>query len=219
LKLLCSRGFVPVRVFTDPQSSFRTLTTSFENIVIDSSGAGDYVPKVNIKIGRIKGVYRGVKPELPWRLPPLLVRDLVAYAVSRINIRRTTAINQNVCPRVLFIGLRVDFYKELSLAFGDYCEVFDGSDNMSKSRSVPCIALYPCSNVTGSWNFYKLLSKTRIRRLIWKKMITTDSFVEKMNALVEEETVARLDQNAIEEEVEKAIRENVEEIGESEELT
>jgi len=121
LELLRSRGFVPVRVFTDPQSLFRTLTTRFENVVIDSSGAGDYVPKVDIKIRRIKEVYRGVKLELPWKLPPLLVRDLMTYAVLQINIRRTTAINQNVCPRVLFTGLRSDFRKELSLAFGDCC--------------------------------------------------------------------------------------------------
>jgi hypothetical protein len=55
---------------------------SFENVVIDPSGAGDYVPKVDTKIRRIKEVYRGVKSDLPWKLPPMLVKDLVAYAVS-----------------------------------------------------------------------------------------------------------------------------------------
>jgi hypothetical protein len=119
LELLRSRGFTPTRMHTDPQNSFRSLTTSFENVVIDTSGGGDFVPKVNIKIRRIKEVYRGVKAELPWKLPPLLVKDLVAYAVSRINIRQTMAISQNVCPKVLFTGLQVDFRKELSLAFGD----------------------------------------------------------------------------------------------------
>jgi len=93
----------------------------------------------------------------------------------------------------------VDFCKELSLAFEDYCEVFDGSDNTSKSRSVPCVALYPCSNVTGSWNFYNLLTKKRIRRSIWKKMVTTSSFAEKMNALVGEEVTLEPEQNTAEE--------------------
>jgi len=40
---------------------------------------------------------------------------------------------------VLFTGLRLDFCKELGLAFGDYCEVFDGTDNTSRARSVPCV--------------------------------------------------------------------------------
>lgn len=41
LELLHSRGFTPIRVHTDPQSSFKTLITNFENVVIDMSGAGD----------------------------------------------------------------------------------------------------------------------------------------------------------------------------------
>jgi hypothetical protein len=86
-------------VHTDPQSSFRTLTTNFENVVIDTSGAGDFVPKVDVKIRSIK--------------------------------------------------------------------------------EVPCIALYLCCNATGSWNFYNLVSRKRIRRMIWKKMVMTGLFVEK----------------------------------------
>jgi hypothetical protein len=64
LKLLCSRGFTPVRVHTDPQSSFRAIATSFENVIINVSGAGDFVPRVDVKIRRIKEVYRSVKSSL-----------------------------------------------------------------------------------------------------------------------------------------------------------
>jgi hypothetical protein len=81
--------------------------------------------------------------------------------------------------------MRVDYRKELSLAFGDYCEVFDGMDNTSKQRSVPCIALYPCCNATGSWIFYSLESQKRLRRTTWKKMVTSEDIVKRMNALVE----------------------------------
>jgi hypothetical protein len=48
---------------------------------------------------------RGVKVTLPWKLPPVLLKDLVAFAVSRTNIKRSTAVSQNVCARVsLIIG-------------------------------------------------------------------------------------------------------------------
>ncbi len=46
-------------------------------------------------------------------------------------------------------------------------------------KEVPCIALYLCCNATGSWNFYNLVSRKRIRRMIWKKMVMTGLFVEK----------------------------------------
>jgi hypothetical protein len=47
------------------------------------------VAKVDTKIQRIKETYRKVKHGLPWKLLKVLVRDLVAYAVSQLNIRRT----------------------------------------------------------------------------------------------------------------------------------
>jgi len=53
IELLRSRGFNPIRVHADPQSAFWNLTAKFENIVIDTGGAGDYVPKVDVQIRRI----------------------------------------------------------------------------------------------------------------------------------------------------------------------
>jgi hypothetical protein len=88
-------------------------------------------------------LYRSVKAGLKWKFPPSLVKDLVAYSVFLINICRTTAINLNVCPHILFTGMQSNYKKELEIAFGDYVEVYDGTENTSKSRSVPCIALYP----------------------------------------------------------------------------
>jgi hypothetical protein len=149
IDLLRSKGFTPIRVHTDPQSAFRSLSTKFENIVIDTGGAGDYVPKVDIEICRIKEMVRGIKATLPWKLPPILLKDLVAFAVSRINIKWSTAASHNICARIQVTGIKPDYRKRLSLGFGDYCKVYDGMDNMTQSRTVPCISLYPCCNYTG----------------------------------------------------------------------
>jgi hypothetical protein len=183
-------------VHTDPQSAFRALTTSFENVVIDVGGAQDFVPAVDTKIRRVKEIYRAIKSTLPWPLPNMLVQDLVAYVVSRLNMRRTTAINHNVAPRVMFTGLKADFRKEMELSFGDYCEVYDGTENTSKSRSIPCVALYPCCNATGSWVFLNLVTKKRVRRSQWKRMMATEEFIVKMKAFVEvvDETLTETNQ-------------------------
>ena len=82
--------------------------------------------------------------------------------MSRINIRRLTVLSQNLCARVAFTGLKPDFWKELLLGFSDYCKIYDSTDNTTKSMSIPCVALYPCCNMTGSWAFYSLLTKIRI---------------------------------------------------------
>jgi hypothetical protein len=76
LELLCSRGFIPTVVIMDPQSEFHALTTQFPGVIIDVGGAGDYVSKVDATICCIKELYRSVKAGLPWKLPPMLVKDL-----------------------------------------------------------------------------------------------------------------------------------------------
>jgi hypothetical protein len=82
LELLCSRGFIPTMVYTDPQSAFCSLTTQYPGVVIDIGGARDYVSKVDAKIRCIKELYRSVKSGPLWKLPPLLVKDLMAYAIA-----------------------------------------------------------------------------------------------------------------------------------------
>jgi hypothetical protein len=98
-----------------------------------------------------------------------------------IFVEPLTALNENVCPKVLFTGVKVNYKKELELAFGDYCEVYNGTDNTSASRSVPCIALYPANNSTGSWEFMNLTTKTRVKRSQWKAMVMTELIIDVMN--------------------------------------
>ena len=179
--MLRSRGFVPTIIYTDPAPGFQANVNLLPGIIIDTGGAQDNNAKVDIKIRRVKELCRCVKESLPWQIPKTLIKDLVAYAVARINIRRTTAMNVNICPKVLFTGIKVNYNKELSLEFGTYAEVYDGTDNTAKSRSVPCIALYPSNNSTGSWEFLNLKTKSRIRRSHWVKMKTSELIVNIMN--------------------------------------
>jgi hypothetical protein len=116
----------------------------------------------------------------------------VCYTVGRLNIRRTTSLASNLSPYRLFTGTRVNYKKSLQLAFGDYAEVFDGSDNISRSRTIPCIALHPCNNATGSLEFLNLISGKRGRRSNWTKMVTTKMIIDKMNNM----TAAKITEEA-----------------------
>jgi hypothetical protein len=58
------------------------MTQDFQGVEIDVGGVADYVTKVDAKIRRIKETYRKVKHGLPWKLPRVLVKDLVGYSVS-----------------------------------------------------------------------------------------------------------------------------------------
>jgi hypothetical protein len=90
LETLRERDFEPVVVYVDPASALMTLRGQFPGVVVDPSGAGDNVPKVDVQIRRVKEMYRTVKAGLPWSLPSTRVKDLVMYCVSRINLRTTS---------------------------------------------------------------------------------------------------------------------------------
>jgi hypothetical protein len=47
---------------------------------------------------------RSVVSGLHYRLPKDRVKDLVAYAVVRLNLRSTDVLVSNECPRVRFTG-------------------------------------------------------------------------------------------------------------------
>jgi hypothetical protein len=134
LNLLRELSFQLNLVYIDPASGLMSLCTQFPGVVIDPCGAGDYVPKIDIRIRQLKEMYRTVKAGLAWNLPKSQVKDLIMYCVSRINLRRTSALDGTVCPKVLFTGLKPNYRKELSLAFGDYVEVHTGTDNTSLER-------------------------------------------------------------------------------------
>jgi hypothetical protein len=160
---------------------------------VDITGAGDHLDKVDAKIRRIKETVRSVTAGLPWKVPDDRVKDLVTYCVSRINTRRTTASNDNSAPRVRFTGIKVNYHKEYSLGFGEYCECYNPkviSNNSEQPRTEPCIALYPAANATGSWIFLNLNTNKYVRRSSWVKMSTTDLVVRRMNELAKTDAAA-----------------------------
>jgi hypothetical protein len=52
---------------------------------------------------------------------------------------------------------------------------------MACNHSVPCTALYPCNNKTGSWTFLNLSTKQFVRYLQWKKIRTIEAIISQMN--------------------------------------
>jgi hypothetical protein len=186
LGLLRERNFQPQLMYIDPASGLLSLRTQFPGVVIDVCGAGDHVSKVDIRIRRLKEMYRAVKAGLPWALPKSRIKDLVFYCTSRMNIRRTSAMDGTVCPRVLFTGRPVDYKKELLVAFGDYVEAYEGTDNTSRARSSACIALYPVGNSTGSWVLWKIETRSRVRRSNVTKLVTSDLIKQAMDAVTRE---------------------------------
>ncbi len=115
INLLRSRGFEVRRVLVDPHKSFIGLTGSFPGTAIDAAGAGDHLDKVDDKIRRVKEMMQSIIAGLPYRLDKAKIKDLATYVVIGMNVHRTSALTDNVCPRMKFTGLKVDYKKEFGL--------------------------------------------------------------------------------------------------------
>jgi hypothetical protein len=148
INTLRSRGFEPIRVMIDPHKSLVALQEAFPGVEIDLSGAGDHLDKIDTKIRHLKELMRSMIADLSYKLPKDRMKDLVTYAVSRMNIRSTKALNNEASPRVRLTGFKPDFNHEFGLAFGDYEEEYDPkssdkSNDVTMPWTEPCIALYP----------------------------------------------------------------------------
>ena len=194
INVLKSHGYNVGTVHMDPQRGVTSLKGQILGAVIDESGAGDHTPILDAKIRRLKEMIRSVLAALPWKCPRQMGPDVVSYSTTRHNIRPSTCNGSGVAPRVALTGMKPRYKKELSIAFGDYCECRDPtakSNDASAKRTTPCIALYPVGNSKGSWVFLNIDTKRRVRRSQWKKMVTTQIIIDRMNEMAgDEETLA-----------------------------
>ena len=186
INYLRSGGFAPRAAYLDDQPGFAALVGHIPGVQVDIAGAGDHMDKIDAKIRRLKEMIRSIYTGLPWKLPDMMIKDLVKYAVSRMNLKKSSSNGEVESPRVAFTGRKPNYVKELSIGFGDYCEVYRNnvtSNDVTQARTVPCIALRPAGNATGSWWMLNMKTKMRLRTSNWTKLVTTDTIVQVINAM------------------------------------
>jgi hypothetical protein len=194
LTTIRSRGFEPTKIYVDPHKTFTTLANAYPGVAVDVSRAGDHLDKADSKICRIKEMMRCAISDLPYKLDKSRFKDLATYVVSRINLRRTLVLTDNVAPRVKITGVIGDYHKEYGLSFGDHAEVYapkaqKESNNVLVPRTEPYIALYPTANRNGSWIFFNLNTRAYAWRTQWKKLPVNSLVIRTMNELAGEEIV------------------------------
>ncbi len=58
------------------------------------------------------------------------MEDLEAYIILfHMDIHRATALTENICPRALLTGVKVNYKNELPVAFWVYMDAYEETDN------------------------------------------------------------------------------------------
>ena len=191
-------GFNVRIAFVDPFKSLVGLRGSIPGVEVQSTGAGDHLPKLDIRIRRVKEMARAVLNGLDYKLPLSFVNQLVTFCVCRINVMTTSSLTGNWCPRVRLTGRKVDFRKEYALTFGEYVEARNPKvvSNSMAPRTEPCLALYPTLNANGSWKLYNMKTKKLVNRSQFIKVkVTPDNIINAMNMMAQKGHVKAEDIN------------------------
>ena len=182
-------------ILTDGEKGVVALRGNYEGqgIRVNPAGAGQHVPVVENKIRQLKERIRATVSALPFQLPFSLMRFLVFFCVSRLNIMpRGTRVDER-SPRELLTGRKLDYKRDLRYCFGDYVQAYDPAvvKNSLDPRTHGCIVLAPTNNVQGTAFMLSLRSGRIVRRDQYVTLPVPDEIIDYMNerALAEKRQV------------------------------
>jgi len=157
LEILISRGYQVETIYSDNEACFRTLG-SVIGIPVRPTGSGSHEPIVERAVRTVEERLRSVLAGLPYRLPTGLIKHLISYVVTMINmVPRSSGCG--VSAREQLTGKKVNVAKELKLPFGEYClvkTVGNKSNNIRDERCEGCICIGPALNGRGTQKFWTL---------------------------------------------------------------
>lgn len=78
-------------------------------------------------------------------------------------------------------------YKAIPLEFGSYVQVYDGTSNDVRSRTLGAIAMYPTFNVSGDYYFMSLATGARVHRRSWSPIPINDMAISRVEAIALQE--------------------------------
>ena len=94
--------------------------------------------------------------------------SMVAHVVEMMNrFPKNNGLSSNTSPAEIIEGVDKLGLSQRQILFGSYAEVWDGTLNTMKERSIPCMALN-CSNNSGGFYFMSLESGKRYNSKQWE---------------------------------------------------
>jgi hypothetical protein len=187
------RGFTVTTIHADGEyNQFKNL---FPNIHFNICSAEDHVPEVERAIRTIKETIRATIHGMPYhRLPRTMIKELVSMATRTHNmLPHHDGISDTLSPTTIVTGLPKPDFNTLTLEFGSYVQVYDGTNNNTKSCTLGAIATNPTGNSSGDHFFMSLESGDRIHRRSWTVLPTSDAAISRVEAIASDEGMPPVD--------------------------
>lgn len=127
------------------------------------------------------------------RLPRVVVKELVSFASRAHNMLiAKDGISQTISPECIVTGKPKPDYRCMKLAFGTYVQVYNGTSNDTKSRTLGAI-LNPTGKAKGDYYFLSLATGEKIHRRSWVDLPISDLVISRVEAIALEEEMPPVD--------------------------
>jgi hypothetical protein len=124
----------------------------------------------------------------------VMVKELVAFATRAINsFPHADGISSSLSPDTIVTRRPKLDYGTLKLEFGQYVQVYDGTSNDTKSRTLGAIALNPTGNSNSDYYFMSLATGCQIHRRSWTILPISDIAISRVEAIALEEGIPLVD--------------------------
>ena len=174
-----ARGFFVEKITADPERALAKL----EGLVDadwDTVGSRDHEEHAEREIKFVKERLRCMEHGVPFRVANRFARWSVYGCVSAINASRS--VEGNLSPRESFTGVKLDYKRDLRVAFGDYAQVSiaESGENGPQTRTISAIALCPTGNSKGTVFWYDLKKETEFQSTVWTPLPMPDIVLERL---------------------------------------
>jgi hypothetical protein len=193
ITLYQTRGFTPTEIHADGE--YNPFRDCFPNIHFSIYSADDHVPEIERAIRTVKESIRTIIHGMPYsRLPRVLVKELTTSAVRTINmLPHPDGVSTTMSPATIVSGEHKPDYNQMPLEFGTYVQVYDGTSNDTKSRTLGAIATNPTGNTSGDYYFMSLATGSRIHRRSWTILPISDTVISCVEAIALNEAMPLVD--------------------------
>ncbi len=166
INLYSRGGFQVGTVLMD--NKFEKLRNLVPVLAVNTTAAKEHVPEVERRIWLIKERGRGILNTLLFKkMPQIMLIELIYHIVLWLNAFPTkSGVSETLLPRKIVMRHKLDFTKHCRAQFGSYCEAHDEPvpKNMMVTHSTPAIVLGPTGNLQGTYKFFSLETRKKIKR-------------------------------------------------------
>jgi hypothetical protein len=167
----------------------------FPDVHFSICAADNHVPEIERAVRTVKESIRATIHGMPYaRLPRVLVKALVTHATRTINmLPHPDGVSPTMSPATIVTGQPKTDFRTLTLEFGTYVQVYDGTSNNTKSRTLGAIATNPTGNSSGDYYFMSLATGECIHRRSWTVNPISDAVIARVEAIAFNEEMPPVD--------------------------